>query len=337
MATTARHAAQADVNVGRVPDLYPERMAAAKEDSQDEGRKAEEQPEEHEEAQTPALDLTDDRPTGQGHLSPGFQAFVKRYNEIGEEEQLEREKRQRRREETAEYAGTSYTEEVDEDEDEDRQAEEEEEDYYEQRRLADPDYMDDAEDIELREEQENDEGEDEDEQRDEDADHDLQELAEPSSEDHRTEEELEVIRYEMLELESEIPISKQYRLVDRLGEGTFSSVYKAIDLSHPWYNNDRWREPSPRSASRPPLLMRASSSSQTSTSDRKRRGRSRSSSSGPSPYTQLLEARKYLKTQAKRDSDKETGNPVYVAIKRIYVTSSPQRIANELEILADLR
>lgn len=33
----------------------------------------------------------------------------------------------------------------------------------------------------------------------------------------------------------------------------------------------------------------------------------------------------------------EGGNPVYVALKRIYVTSSPIRIHNELEILADLR
>jgi hypothetical protein len=33
----------------------------------------------------------------------------------------------------------------------------------------------------------------------------------------------------------------------------------------------------------------------------------------------------------------EGGNPVYVALKRIYVTSSPQRIYNELEILAQLR
>ena len=63
--------------------------------------------------------------------------------------------------------------------------------------------------------------------------------------------------------------------------GTFSSVYKAIDLQHEYYENDLWASRSPRSASR-------------------------------------------------------QGN-VYVALKRIYVTSSPSRILNELEIMEELR
>jgi hypothetical protein len=40
-----------------------------------------------------------------------------------------------------------------------------------------------------------------------------------SSEDCRKDEELEAIRHEIAELESEIDISKQYKIVDRLGEG----------------------------------------------------------------------------------------------------------------------
>lgn len=58
--------------------------------------------------------------------------------------------------------------------------------------------------------------------------------------------------------------------------GTFSSVYKALDLFHDEFDNSQWR----------PTL---------------RKGK------------------------------------VYVAIKRIYVTSSPSRIQNELELLHDLR
>lgn len=57
------------------------------------------------------------------------------------------------------------------------------------------------------------------------------------------------------------------------------------------------------------------------------------------PYSALVMARKELKRRADVKSlDKsQGGSPVYVALKRIYVTSSPQRIQNELELLADLR
>lgn len=58
--------------------------------------------------------------------------------------------------------------------------------------------------------------------------------------------------------------------------GTFSSVYKAIDLQHHVFDNSQWRPMS-------------------------RKGK------------------------------------VYVAVKRIYVTSSPIRIQNELELMHDLR
>lgn len=109
------------------------------------------------------------------------------------------------------------------------------------------------------------------------------------------------IEDEMRQLEQNVPeIENRYKLVDRLGEGqstlcslarracscrtlpplppgTFSSVYKAIDVNHSKYDNSQWQPKLP------------------------------------------------------------PNGKVYVALKRIYVTSSPVRIHNELEILADLR
>ncbi|TNY24011.1 kinase-like domain-containing protein [Rhodotorula diobovata] len=96
-------------------------------------------------------------------------------------------------------------------------------------------------------------------------------------EDSRSEGEIQAIGAEMDGVERAVPgLLGKYHLVDRLGEGTFSSVYKAIDLHHESFDNSSWQP----------------------------------------------QARK---------------GKVYVAVKRIYVTSSPTRIQNELEILHDLR
>ncbi|KAJ2161158.1 Cell division control protein 7, partial [Coemansia sp. RSA 552] len=84
---------------------------------------------------------------------------------------------------------------------------------------------------------------------------------------------------EIKELEDLIPgLAQQYRLVGKIGEGTFSTVYKAVDMQHERYDNSSW----------------------TMMFDGERRAR-------------------------------------VVAIKKIYVTSSPARIANEISILRDLR
>lgn len=94
-------------------------------------------------------------------------------------------------------------------------------------------------------------------------------------------------------------LSDDYQLIEKIGEGTFSSVYKAIDLNHERYDNSHWdgshfEEDSPDA---PPAKRRKSSTgSLVSTRPNK-----------------------------------------YVALKRIYVTSSPNRIENEIDILADLR
>lgn len=77
-------------------------------------------------------------------------------------------------------------------------------------------------------------------------------------------------------------IGQRYRLINRIGEGTFSTVYKAEDLHYEQYCNN-WDSDDSHGSAAQPKKMR------------------------------------------------------YVAIKKIYVTSSPLRILNELELLHDLR
>ncbi|WFD22465.1 non-specific serine/threonine protein kinase [Malassezia equina] len=94
----------------------------------------------------------------------------------------------------------------------------------------------------------------------------------------RIEEEISAIQHS-------IDGMQQYEIVDKLGEGTFSSVYKAVDLHHYAYANQDWFK-----SSTPKIAAHVS----------------------------------------KRPT-------VYVALKRIYVTSSTARILNELEIMESLR
>ncbi|KAI9815170.1 MAG: hypothetical protein M1832_005572 [Thelocarpon impressellum] len=98
-------------------------------------------------------------------------------------------------------------------------------------------------------------------------------------------------------------IASRFRLINRIGEGTFSTVYKAEDLLYDVYDND-WdleeRDRQNQKWSSPPLKRRRT---------------------GDASGCQSTAARR----------------PQYVAIKKIYVTSSPSRIQNELELLFDLR
>ncbi|KAF2835052.1 kinase-like protein [Patellaria atrata CBS 101060] len=87
-------------------------------------------------------------------------------------------------------------------------------------------------------------------------------------------------------------INKRYRLINRIGEGTFSTVYKAEDLHYHSFQND-WD-------------IEAKENERPSSSPKKKAIRSSS-------------------------------RPRYVAIKKIYVTSSPIRILNELSLLHDLK
>lgn len=89
--------------------------------------------------------------------------------------------------------------------------------------------------------------------------------------------------------------------------GTFSTVYKAEDLQYHVYNND-WDLDNEKWTA--PPLQANNHSSFTVQNDSQTR------------------------SQAVRDRRRK---PKYVAIKKIYVTSSPSRILNELELLFDLR
>ncbi|KAJ7783614.1 kinase-like protein [Mycena maculata] len=100
------------------------------------------------------------------------------------------------------------------------------------------------------------------------------------------------IEEEITELERAVPVlSEDYKLVDRLGTGTFSSVYKALDVGyHKKWDNTPWHGFHPPSSS--------------------------------AHYQSV---------------PRPPGTKVFVAIKRIYVTSNPERIRNEIAILADCR
>ncbi|KAF2268507.1 kinase-like protein [Lojkania enalia] len=132
--------------------------------------------------------------------------------------------------------------------------------------------------------------------KEDEAEETLDESGDPLEESGRTidssDEEIEesvaedIARFE----ESFVGITKRYRLINRIGEGTFSTVYKAEDLEYNNYNN-RWD-------------------------------------------TDERENRKWTSPGHRKRSVKR---PHYVAIKKIYVTSSPMRIYNELELLYDLK
>ncbi|KAI9738237.1 MAG: hypothetical protein M1834_008735 [Cirrosporium novae-zelandiae] len=99
--------------------------------------------------------------------------------------------------------------------------------------------------------------------------------------------------------------TKKYRLINRIGEGTFSTVYKAEDLLYDIYDNewDITRNEARVKSSPPPSKKRKTMGNSTL------------------PSSQVPSRRR----------------PRCVAIKKIYATSSPWRILNELELLHDLR
>ncbi|GJJ70048.1 cell division control protein 7 [Entomortierella parvispora] len=137
-----------------------------------------------------------------------------------------------------------------------------------------------------------------------DMDHADRDRSEPPSQDEGDEEPFEkvpeYIKREMQEFEQGFNgLEGKFKLLDKIGEGTFSSVYKAVDLEHDSYSNSHWdygMDEQPR----PP-------------------------SQADKPNKEPAEEKKNIA---------ETGK--VVAIKRIYVTSSPKRIENEIRILHEL-
>ncbi|KAL2194491.1 kinase-like domain-containing protein [Corynascus similis CBS 632.67] len=108
------------------------------------------------------------------------------------------------------------------------------------------------------------------------------------------------IQHDMEKLQNAfVGFRQKYRLIKRIGEGTFSTVYKAEDLAYDKYDNS-WDPDKEMEKWTPPPLRNSASQPNEALPQRRRK-------------------------------------PKYVAIKKIYVTSSPSRILNELELLHDLR
>ncbi|KAI5303510.1 hypothetical protein KEM56_007472 [Ascosphaera pollenicola] len=131
------------------------------------------------------------------------------------------------------------------------------------------------------------------------------------SEDEEDEEDEEedvdaFVAEDMKKLEESFKgISQRFRLINRIGEGTFSTVYKARDLSQQPHDYDSDFED-------------AEDPSSVHTAKKRRVGE---------PGSPRTENR----------HPKQKRRPRYVALKKIYVTSSPMRIQNELELLTLLR
>ena len=127
--------------------------------------------------------------------------------------------------------------------------------------------------------------------------HDDHSSTESSNEEDNTlllkpDDERAEIEEEIADLEEAVPsLTSDYKIIDRLGTGTFSSVYKALDLHyHTKWDNTPWHGHHPPTSS---------------------------------AYYQTVR--------------KSEGRKVYVAVKRIYVTSNPERIRNEIAIMEDCR
>lgn len=156
----------------------------------------------------------------------------------------------------------------------------------------------DAEVVEVDEEMEEDDfGDEVEEVREGDELEDDEEDAQGETDEEMTihlkpQEEQEEIAEEIADLETAVPrLSRDYKLIDRLGTGTFSSVYKAIDQHyHDKWDNSVWHGVHPPDSSA------------------------------------------YYQT-----APRPTDTKVFVAIKRIYVTSGPERIRNEITIMEDCR
>ncbi|KAI8624150.1 kinase-like protein [Xylariaceae sp. FL1651] len=146
---------------------------------------------------------------------------------------------------------------------------------------------------------------DEDIDKEEDDENEGQENQDDDGSDAESSDENEAIdvtvQHDMDKLQNTFPHFKDnYRLIKRIGEGTFSTVYKAEDLRYDDYSN-HWDIDAHDDQWTPPPLKSSSYTHSNSTSR---------------PYRR---------------------KPKFVAIKKIYVTSSPARILNELELLHDLR
>ena len=178
---------------------------------------------------------------------------------------------------------------------------------------------DDEDDDELTDEEDEDDEDDEDEDDEDEEGEDSEEtLTDASSSPKRTKDAASNARPASLspdvqKLISQMPeVSQHFRIVSKIGEGismgplvlvvspnltglgTFSSVYKAVDVNYHIYDNS-WD-------------------------------------------ANWVQIQKYDSPPIKKRKENEAKRPLkYVALKRIYVTSSPSRILNELHLLHHLK
>ena len=124
-------------------------------------------------------------------------------------------------------------------------------------------------------------------------------------------------------------------MVDRLGTGTFSSVYKAIDLKYDEWDNKPWKGHHPPQSSAyyqsagPSYRGRGGRGPGIGKDKGRDKDKARKDEAGLDPNAMAVEL--------SEPSGKARESKVYVAIKRIYTTSGPERIRNELAVMQSCR
>lgn len=145
-----------------------------------------------------------------------------------------------------------------------------------------------------------------------------------------TEEQYEIMK-EIVELNKAVPdLGLYYDLVDRLGTGTFSSVYKAVDMDYSSWDNRPWLGNHPPDSS---AFYQSAGPGYRGWGGRAAKKRVVDEDTGEEKYEWAVE----LSPSGGVVVPKEPEGKVFVAIKRIYNTSGPDRIRNELEILETCR
>ena len=146
----------------------------------------------------------------------------------------------------------------------------------------------------------------------------------------RSPEEQRELDSEIQQLYRSVPdLEQDYEVIDRLGTGTFSSVYKAIDLNfHDWHNA-AWLGNQPENSS---AYYHTAGPSYRGRGGRAslRKGKEKEREQPMQDDDVMMDG--HAATRSERDHPR-----AYVAIKRIYVTSGPERIRNELDVLQDTR
>lgn len=149
----------------------------------------------------------------------------------------------------------------------------------------------------------------------------------------RPQEEQEEIIQEISHLNAAIPfLAENYQVIDRLGTGTFSSVYKAIDLRYDEWDNRPWK------GNHPPESSAHYQSAGPGYRGRGGRGPGIGKDKGKGKYkARENDDSNDMAVDSTEDSEGVPESKVFVAIKLIYTTSGPDRIRNELIIMQTCR